>query len=255
MSKPRLLIFDIETSPHSVFVWDMKPNYISTEQMIQQGRVLCFSWKWLGDKSTQFCGGFEGKRSYERMVRKAHALLTEADGVIHFNGDRFDIPMLHKEMVELGMTPPAPSVSHDLLKVVRQKFRFPSNKLSYVAKRLGLGSKVHHKGLELWIKCMAGDRRAWAKMTQYNKQDVVLTERLYLKLRPWMEMHLDLGLWMEDDKIVCPKCQGDRLLSSGLFPIRGGGGTYRRWRCQKCGAWPRERIQSTPEHRKGRGLA
>jgi hypothetical protein len=72
------------------------------------------------------------------------------------------------------------------LKVVRQHFRFPSNKLDYVAQELGLGSKEKHEGFELWVKCMQRDLAAWQKMEKYNIQDVILLEKLYTTLLPWI---------------------------------------------------------------------
>lgn len=253
VSGPRILLLDIETSPHTVLVWDLKPYYISTDQLQKPSRVLCFAAKWLGEKETMFYSGRAGQKAHERMVRAAHRLITEADAVVHYNGTKFDLPTLHREMVELGMTPPSPAVEHDLLSVVRKKFRFASNKLSYVAKRLRLGSKAPHKGLDLWIGCMAGDPKSWKVMERYNRQDITLTERLYYRLRPWMESHINMGLWFKGPARVCPNCGSDKLIIHG---VRGQGGhLYRRYFCQSCGAWPRERVNCTPGDRKGRVLA
>ncbi len=40
------------------------------------------------------------------------------------------------------------------LQTSRSKFRFVSNKLDYIAQRLGLGKKTAHEGHELWLKVM-----------------------------------------------------------------------------------------------------
>src|SRR5690606_41747736 len=89
------------------------------------------------------------------MVKEAHRLLSAADAVIHFNGQRFDIPHLNREFVEAGLTPPSPYSQIDLLKVVKKNFRFPSNKLDYVTKKLGLDHKVQNGGHQLSVKGMA----------------------------------------------------------------------------------------------------
>ena len=85
----------------------------------------------------------------KRWCRAAHDLLSEADVVVHYNGDKFDLPHLNREFVESGLGPPAPYASIDLLKTVKRKFRFPSNKLDYVVQKLRLGAKVSTGGYDL----------------------------------------------------------------------------------------------------------
>jgi hypothetical protein len=72
------------------------------------------------------------------------------------------------------------------MSVVKANFKFPSNKLDYVAQALGVGAKFKHSGFELWIDCMAGDDKAWREMKKYQIQDVVLLEELYQVLLPWL---------------------------------------------------------------------
>ena len=84
------------------------------------------------------------------MLEGIHSLLDEADAVCHYNGTKFDMPTLNKEFLVHRMTPPPPMKQIDLLRVVKSQFRFPSNKLDYVAQRLGLGKKKDHEGHTLW---------------------------------------------------------------------------------------------------------
>ena len=71
------------------------------------------------------------------------------------------------------------------MSITKANFLFPSNKLDYVAQKLGVGAKVKHSGFKLWIKCMAGDKKAWAEMKKYQIQDVNLLVDLYYELLPW----------------------------------------------------------------------
>ncbi len=82
------------------------------------------------------------KSGKQKMLDSVHKLLDEADAIVHYNGSRFDIPILHKEFLLAGMPPPAPAKQIDLLQVARRQFRFVSNKLDYVSQALGLGSKT-----------------------------------------------------------------------------------------------------------------
>ena len=84
------------------------------------------------------------------MPKGIHGLLNDADAVVHYNGTKFDIPTLNKEFLLHSFNPPSPYKQIDLLRVVRSNFRFPSNKLDYVAQRLNLGKKHEHEGHELW---------------------------------------------------------------------------------------------------------
>jgi len=79
------------------------------------------------------------------MIQAAHDLLSEADAVIHYNGNSFDMPWLHTEFLLAGMPPPEPYKNIDLLLAVRKRFRFVSNKLDYVTQAVGLEGKVHHE--------------------------------------------------------------------------------------------------------------
>jgi DNA polymerase III epsilon subunit-like protein len=191
--------------------------------------------KWRGEKFTFQWD--EYKDSASVMLDEVHKLLNEADAVVHYNGTKFDIPMLNKEFVKWGYSPPRGIKEIDLLKTVRSRFRFPSNKLDYVAQHLDLGSKENHEGFKLWVKCMEGDAKAWVKMRKYNIQDVILTEKLYDVLTPWVKNGLNHGLFNEE--MVCVKCGSDDLEKRG-FAITNTG-KYQRWQCNDCGGWSQEK--------------
>lgn len=171
------------------------------------------------------------------MVKTAHTLLDQADAVIHFNGQRFDVPHLNREFIEMELSPPSPYSQIDLLKVVKKNFRFPSNKLDYVTKKLGLDHKVSHSGHQLWVKCMAGDFQAWEEMKKYNVQDVVITEQLYDRLLPWITSHPSPGLHDETEGQTCPNCGSDELEKRGKAYTSVS--VFQRYVCGSCGKWSR----------------
>lgn len=162
-----------------------------------------------------------------------HKLLEEADAVVHYHGTKFDIPVLNREFLLHGLKPPAPYKQIDLLKTTRNQFKFASNRLDYVCESLGLGSKHKHEGHTLWIKCMAGDKKAWKEMEEYNVNDVLLLEKLYDRIKPWIKNHANYSIYV--DKVVCPNC------GSNSFQRRGFSYTsaqrYRRFVCKSCGNW------------------
>ena len=232
----KILLLDIESAPTSAYVWGLWQQNVGTNQIVDNGYVLCWAAKWYGaDEEMMFSSGRGGTK---RMLQRVHKLLDEADVVVHYNGSRYDIPILNREFVTHGFTPPSPYKQVDLLKVARNRFKFISNKLDFVAHALGLGQKIRHKGFELWIECMANDPVAWKAMEEYNKQDVILLEKLYNVFKPWIKNH------PSQEGLVCPSCASDKYHSRGFF--RSKLLAYRRFQCQACGKWFRGNKTITP---------
>lgn len=197
--------------------------------------MVCFAAKWLGVHTIHFSSIYHDGR--EDMLSDMWNLLDEADAVIHYNGRRFDIPHINREFLEQGYLPPSPYKQIDLLSAVKKQFRFPSNKLEYVASRLGIGEKLKHEGFDLWIKCMAGEESAWKLMKQYNVNDVALTEALYHRLQPWIPSIPSYSAHDSNER-MCPACGGVRLIKRGFaYTIQS---RYQRYVCDECGKWSRD---------------
>jgi DNA polymerase III epsilon subunit-like protein len=111
--------------------------------------------------------------------------MDEADVLVGWNSAAFDHKHINREFLENGIQPPSPVKDLDLMSVVKANFQFPSNKLDYVAQKLGVGAKVKHSGFKLWLDCMAGNEKAWVEMKKYQIQDVNLLIDLYDLLLPW----------------------------------------------------------------------
>lgn len=226
----KILVYDIETSPNLAYVWGKwQQDVIAFES---EWELLSFSFKWLGEKETIAVG--RNKFSEEILVRRLHQLFDEADVVIAHNGDNFDQRMANAKFIQFGLTPPSPYRSVDTKKVAKKYFRFNSNKLDDLGKLLGLGKKVQTGGFSLWLGCMAGDERAWAKMLKYNKQDVVLLEKIYLKLRPWVDNHPSVSL-LDGVFDGCPKCGSRKLQKRGTRHTKVA--ITQRYQCKSCGGW------------------
>lgn len=230
----KTLFLDIETAPNTAMVWGLWKQNINLDFLLESGYVLCWAAKWLGDKNVKFCG--LNTHSPTAMLQQIHDLLSEAECVVHFYGSKFDIPTLNKEFIQYGMPPPAPYLQLDLLPVVRKTFKFPSNKLDYVAKALGLEGKVRHRGAEMWRGCMAKDPASWKVMERYNKKDVKVLEAVYYRILPWVTNHPHTGLH-DGTPNSCPNCGSTNLESRGLAYTKLS--SYQRFRCTDCGTWTR----------------
>lgn len=231
----RTVTLDIETSPNLADVWGLWNVNVGLSQLRATSEVMGVGYKWLGEPKVYFPSDYH--TGHEAMLKEIWGVLDEADCVITYNGDSFDLKHLRRAFLLADMNPPSPVKSIDLLKIVRKNFRFSSNKLDHVAQQLGIGKKVSHSGHELWTKCMAGDERAWQKMRIYCMGDVRLTEKLYTKVEPWASSLPHQGLFSPNDELACPRCGSTRLQRRGQKAVQFQ--VYPQYQCQKCKGWLR----------------
>jgi hypothetical protein len=226
-------MLDIETAPHLAAVWGLYDQNVALNQLMKPGYTLSWAAKWYGEKAIHFDCILSG---HTKMIKGIYKLLDESDAVCHYNGTKFDIPTLNKEFLLMKLAPPAPSAQIDLLQVARRRFRLASNKLDYVSQQLGLGKKEQHKGMELWLECMAKKKPAWKVMKAYNIQDVVLLERVYDRLLPWIKNHPNMSVL--NGYPSCPNCGGNHSQARGISITNGG--KYQRYQCTECSTWYRD---------------
>jgi hypothetical protein len=240
-----ILLLDIENAPNLAHVWKIWDETIQLDRLLEESYILSYAAKWYGKELVLFDSlHFNSKR---HMLKGIHALMDKADIIVHYNGNRHDIPHLNRSFLEENLAPPSPSKQIDLLTTVKNRFKFPSNKLAYVAKTLGLGEKVRNEeGHVLWRKCMADDATAWQQMKRYNIHDVVLLERLYTYLRPWIKNHPNLGVYQED-ALVCPVCSGTSYVERKVAVTKDR--VYKQYQCKTgtCRAWFRDTKSSGPK--------
>jgi hypothetical protein len=229
----KILFIDLETSPITAHTWGLWQQNISIKQIVESTEVICFGARWYGQKKVIFKSvHHHGKKE---MLEELHALMDEADAIVGWNSKSFDHKHIRREFLEAGMMPPSPAKDIDLMLEVRKNFRFPSNKLDYVAQKLGVGAKVQHTGFDLWLGCMAGDEKSWREMKKYQIQDVNLLIDLYEKLLPWLKQPSVASHDLVEDG--CTNCGSTNIHSRGLNATDTG--TYRRFRCMDCGTWMR----------------
>lgn len=227
----KTLLLDIETAPNTAYTWGLFKQNITLSQLVKPGRLLCWAAGWKGSDETIFSS--EHMTSRRTMMKEMHKLLCEADEVVTYNGTTFDLPIINREFIELGLPPPSPYKNVDLLRTVRRNFRFNSNKLQHIVERLGIGSKLDHSGFQLWVDCMAGDEAAWEIMEEYNRMDVALLDELYDLLQPWSANLINRSVF--EQEMVCPKCGSNHYQKRGLKHTNAG--MYQQYQCGECKGW------------------
>jgi hypothetical protein len=247
-----VLFVDIETSPNLGYVWGQwDQNVIEFEK---EWILLSVAWCWLGDRETNVVALPDYPALYEldptndfMLAALLRDLFDHADVVVAHNGVEFDTKKSQARMVYHGIEPPSPFKEVDTLKVARSKFKFNSNKLGALCAALGLPHKGDPGGFKTWKGCMVGDPKAWATMKKYNKQDVDILEKLYLRFLPWIKNHPNLAVLGERPK-ACPRCgKVGKMQARGwhVYSVT----RRRRFQCQACmgycSARQTERVESS----------
>ena len=205
--------------------------------------IICAGWKELGKKKVHCINAWDFKAwnknvNDDREVCQAiYEVLKDADAVITHNGIRFDWKYLQTRLVYNGF-PPLHKIKHiDTCSVAKRNFLSFNNKLGYLGDWLVKDNKLENGGWELWVKVHRRDKKAQKLMERYCKQDVILLEKVFLKLRPFIKNlpnrnHFRPLQKTLDNKNVCPTCGSTDLKKWGFY--RTSVMEYQRYRCGHC---------------------
>lgn len=241
----KILILDLESAPKKAYVWQFWKANIGTNQLLGYGYLMSAAYKWLGDDEVHYLESRTEDDS--ELVYELSRVLNEADIVIAHNAKKFDMPLLRARAVINRIEPWSPVKVIDTLFDAKKEFRFDRNTLEYLALIFGVEEKLKHKnfpGFELWAECIAGNEEAWKEMKEYNIQDVVTLEQVYLRMRPWLSGHPNVGVYEDKEEHVCPKCGSVHVHKRGFYFTNVG--KYQRYRCTDCGGWSRSRYTEKP---------
>ena len=240
-SKVKVLIFDIETSPMRAYIWNMWNNNTHLEQMISDWFCISWSAKWL--YSNEVMGEVltpeEAINEDDcRIVTSLWKLFNEADIIVAHNGNKFDIPRMNSRFIINGLPPTKPYFSIDTCLIARKQFGFSSNKLDALAEYFNIPHKLD-TSFDLWKNSMNGDEESLNYILKYNKMDVIILEEVYLKLRPWIKNHPNMGN-LEGLELACSNCGSKNLEELDDYYYTSVG-KYKLYRCKHCDAISRSR--------------
>ncbi len=225
----KIYLIDIETSPNLSWTWGKWDQNVL--RFKEEWKLLSFAYKELGKHPTRCLA--QSDMTEKELVKAAWKVLDSADVLIGHNVDKFDNKKLRAKFLEYGLTPPKTYKTIDTLKIARSQFAFNSNSLNDLAGTLKLGKKIKTGGIDLWFSCMAGDLKAWSRMIAYNKQDVILLEKVYQCLKAWYPGHPNLALF--EDRPGCPVCLSLKVQRRGVHVLKARKSP--RYHCQDCGHW------------------
>lgn len=230
-------------------------DWIDPSAILQERYVICGAYKWQGQTKVHTVSVLDDSKRYAKnphddryVIEHLHKVLSEADVVVGHNSESFDNKYVATRALVHGLSPLPPLNSIDTYKVAKGKFNLNSNKLDYIGKLLGVGQKIKTSP-GLWLRVLSGEKQAVKDMVKYNKQDVILLEKVFDKLMPYVQNFPSLELFGSSG---CPRCGSDHVQSRGVH--RAISRIYQRLQCQECGGWFRKFISEGKDKTKYRIL-
>ena len=228
MTKPRILFWDIETDGVNALKADL-------------GFCVMVGYKWQGDKDAKVLTvKKKDLRNFNDgpLLTAFSKIYNQADLTVAHFGSVFDRRFIQGRLL-INSLPPIPFTKmRDTCMVARSVANYSSNRLGNLCVTLKLPQKKMEKGSGWplwWFKVMRGDMQALRDMAAYCKDDVRALEALYNRLRPFDNAHP--RMFLETDRPSCGKCGGVIQYHGVAFQ---GNKRYRRFQCNKCGAWGRD---------------
>lgn len=252
MNSPKILVFDIETSPIISYTWGIWDQNISLNMIKQDWYILSWGAKWLDSDNTIYMDsrGSKDISDDSKLLKGIWKLLDECDIVVTQNGKSFDVKKLNARFILNGMKPPSSYRHIDTLQLAKKHFGFTSNKLEYMADKINIKYKKlkHDKfaGFELWKECLKGNLKAWNDMKKYNLHDVLSLEELYKKLIPW-DTAFNFNAYSDTLDNVCT-CGSKDFLRKGYRLTNTG--KFQRFKCKDCGAESQSKVNLLSKDKK-----
>lgn len=254
---PKIAVFDLETAAALVYCFGRNKQFIQQDAVVKEGGwILMSGLRWLGEPedSTEILFNYDdliqGKDTF--VVEQLYQVYQEADAVIAHNAFGFDNKMLQTRGIANGLGKLPSTKVIDTLQIARKALRLPSNRLDAIGAYFGLGRKVSHSGIDLWVRVQQGEIEAIEEMQIYCKQDTNLLNDIYLKLRGLglAGTNFNAGHYYKDSKIHCSSCGSINLIKTGKLAYTALS-SFEEYRCLDCGSLHRgSEVQNTKEQRK-----
>lgn len=227
-----------------ILFWDIETTNLSANF----GFIVCVGFKRLGE-ATKVVSIADYPKSFAKkhyndffVVQEAKKIIEASEVICTHYGSRFDLPFLNARLIKHGLTPVPPDIPHiDTWRISRYKLQLNSNRLATIAEYFNLGTKSPVTS-DAWLGAMSGDQKSIDYVVKHCKLDVDILERVYMKLRPLITNHPNLGL-NKNLLDACPNCGKGGFLQKHGFHVTHKG-RYQRYHCMNCGA----------THKKGKAI-
>lgn len=247
----KIVSFDLETLPdlrEVMKVYAGLSAYPGLTLKATHTTIICFGYKILGEKRAHVQCAWDypswdkNVNDDKELCRFAYEMLHDADVVITHNGRKFDMKHLQTRLLKNGLPTLPTSIIHiDTRQIASKNLFSVNNKLDTLGSHFVGERKMENGGWGLWCDVLDRDPKAQETMRKYCKQDVLLLEKLYLKLRPLIKSLPNPNSCFKGN-LHCPNCSSQMLQKRGTMISKSG--LRQRYLCQDCGSWSSEKISS-----------
>jgi hypothetical protein len=203
--------------------------------------MISAGWRWHGQKKIHTVSVLDDRKRFKRdysddfhVVSSLRDAVAEADIIVGHNINGFDTKHLRRKVLLHDLEPIPPVKAVDTLTAARSAFNFPFNSLAEIAKELGCEQKdkVNEKD---WFAAAWGCEKAIKKIVKYMKQDVIVSDDIFTKLRPHLVNYPNLNSFIEEG-LICDRCQSYNMKEHKKRVIAGGQLKI-QFQCQDCGGY------------------
>lgn len=256
MSKPKILFFDIETSPLQAWVWQQGQQYVNHKQLVKghsRWGVICIGYAWNDGKPAKCIDWGWDEQDTGKVIAEFDKIAATADLIIGKNSKRFDVPMINAARMFAGLPGlPQWAMSHDdLEQQMRRYFRVPSQSLDYYSSELGIGGKDKME-MQDWIDIVEKNNpKKLAKMIKYCKKDITDTRTLWNKLSEHFDPKFNSSRFNENG-IACKHadCGSNDIYKNGTRMASSI--KYQLYNCKSCGRYAGRAVVSSVTNNPGR---
>lgn len=254
--KPKILYYDLETSPLQAWIWGCGKQFIGHKQLVkgyQRWGIICATYCWNDNKPAQVIDWGYEEQNTSKVIEEFDKIIKQADWTIGKNSDRFDTKMINSARMFAGLPgmPEWTKYKDDLEVMMRRYFRLPSQSLDYISGQLGFGGKIKME-FQDWIdiceKNKDGETK-FKKMLKYGKKDVEDTRALWNKLSEHFEPKFNMATFT-NEALICKyaDCGSANIICNGT---RVSAKTrYQCYNCSDCGRYagrvPLSNVQNKP---------
>ena len=180
------------------------------------------------------------------LLKEVRDELGNAGAWVTWYGQGFDQKFVNSRLTLHGLSPLPPVPHIDGWRIAREKLLLHSNRLASVSSFLGIEEKTPLNG-PIWIKAGAGDPASLRYIIKHCKQDVVVLEQAYERIKHLATSGPNLAVILGDTSAnSCPRCgEANKLQKRGTRIASAV--QYQRFQCTSCGAW----SHGKPERIKG----
>lgn len=255
--KAKVLVLDIENSQMIISgfptynLWNI--DHIDPKYIEHDWYLTCAAWLWVDPEKGAYSKSFsvstlDDPKAYKKnfrddlvVVKRLHEVLQQADIIVGHNSNAFDLKKINQRIIDYKL----PTIDYpptvDTLLVNKKYGKTSSNSLAHLCRHYGIAQKMElPKGV--MHAADQGSAKAMKKLVAYNKQDIVSTAQLYLRLLPYIKNHPDIRRVMNLAKSpseaanmkICGSCGSKNVISWGSYPTKLG--PVRRIICNDCGS-------------------